>query len=302
MIVETCLVCGVPLFEPTPGAGRRVSCPVCGDFVLGDEALARLGAPDRGLALSHIARWLGHLDNGTLPAAGAAIHFPDDVTRLDNLVHYMGAHPGTPASAMQNRLLPAWQAIIGAPTPKEARRTIAQGEQVALLTATHIEGVTGLSLTFDGWERYRAFKRTAEDRTALLVLPSSSAALSTLADGCIKPLLSELGYALQLYNLRDAGADLQAFAKLRIASLMIMDVSGTEDRPPWPTAVAHALGKSVLHLRDIRGGGHHCEPENCLCGAPAIEWDTDALNETTARIATALRAISVAAPVTPARP
>jgi len=214
----------------------------------------------------------------------------------------MGAHPGTPASAMQNRLLPAWQAIIGAPTPEEASRTIAQGEQVALLTAAHVEGATGLSLTFDGWERYRAFKRAAEDRTALILLPSSSMVLSTLMDGCVKPLLEELGYASQLYNLRDAGADLQIIALLRAASLLIMDVSGTEDRPPWPTAIAHALDNPVLHLRNAHSEGHHCEPENCLCGAPAIEWDADALNETTARIATALRAISVAAPITPARP
>ena len=302
MSVTTCLLCGFPLFEPMSGIGRRVSCPVCGDYTLSENARAKLGAPEHHPVLSHIARWVGHLDVGTLPPSSGAVHFPDAIMRLDNLVRYMGAHPGTPASAMQNRLLPAWQAIIGAPTPEEARRTIAQGEQLALLTAAHIEGVTGLLLTFDGWERYRAFKRAAEDRTALLILPSSSAALSTLVDGCVKPLLSELGYAAQLYNLHDAGADLQVIAKLRTASLMIMDVSGTEDWPPWPTAVAHALGKSVLHLRDIRGGGHHCEPENCLCGAPAIEWDAEALNDATARIATALRAISVAALITPVRP
>lgn len=302
MTVHTCLLCGFPLFEAAPRAGLRVSCPVCGDYVLNAQTQAKLTAPDRSLAFSHIARWLGHLDNSTLPPAGSGVHFPDDVTRLDNLVYYMGAHPGTPASAMQNRLLPAWQAIIGAPAPEEARRTIAQGEQVALLTAAHVEGATGLALTFDGWERYRAFKRAAENPAALIVLPSSSMALLMLVDRSVRPVLEELGYASHVYNMPGDGADLQVIALLRAAALLIMDVSGTEDRPPWPTAIAHAMDKPVLHLRNAHSEGHLCQPENCLCGAPAIEWDMASPEGTTARVAAALRAISVAAPITPARP
>lgn len=284
-----------------PGAGRSVSCSVCGDYALSADARARLGAPDRSLALSHITRWLERLDGGTLPPTGG-VHFPDAVTRLDNLVIYMGAHAGAPASAMQRRLLPAWQAIIGAPTAEEARRTIEQGEQAAFLTAAHVEGVTGLSLTFDGWERYRTCKRAAENPVALIVLPSSSTALLTLVDRCVRPLLEELGFAAHVYNMPGDGADLQMIALLRTAALLIMDVSGTEDRPPWPTAIAHAMDKPVLHLRNAHSAGHQCQPENCLCGAPAIEWDTATPEVTAFRVATALRAISVAAPITPVRP
>lgn len=301
MSVTTCLLCGFPLFEPMSGIGRSVSCPVCGDYTLSENARERLGAPGHHPVLSHIARWVGHLDVDALPPITGAVHFPDTVMRLDNLVCYMGEHAGAPASAMQRRLLPAWQAIIGAPTSEDARRTIAQGEQVALLTAVHSEGVTGLALTFDGWERYRALKRAAEERNALIMASSPSEKIALLIKEYVKPLLTERGYTAMIQHIDD-GADLRLIPMLRSASLMILDVSGTEDRPPWPTAVAHALGKSVLHLRDIHGTGHHCEPEHCLCGAPAIEWDLESPETTAARLAAALRAISVAAPITPARP
>jgi len=320
---ELCPICGKAISaEHVLGGGDRYDykCSRCGNFSISRTADSILRAqevnkdPKSSSALSHAvfkmhlqSEW-PDLSTKVIERILAEPQFPNPAEQADNLIAWLGENLEA-VGEYRWCSVDGLQSAIGAVTAKGVRfvvRTV--WEKGWLAVETHFDDppreqligtvanddTLGLTLTFDGWQRFEDLKRGSYDsRKAFMAMKFGDPQLDELFKGHLQPAVAATGFTLvKLDDNAPAGLiDDRLRVEIRTARFLLADLTHGNAGAYWEAGYAEGLGKPVIYLcrKDVfedKMKSTHFDTNHHL----TIPWDPADLGGAGTRLKTTIRA------------
>ena len=257
------------------GTNFRVDCPVCGHYILTDEAWTDLLDPQTGVGhnlselsratISHTLRSGSATNSSSLPMLTVAFlkpfvegerSGPIRAEQATNIIKYIGNEVSRSGLAVE-RLPVGFYAIIGAPNPELAARLARELVEIGILSGIDASTMGGtdlldLDLTLGGWKRYEEEKRgRVAGNYGFLAMKFEDDTLDPFVKNILKPTVKN-GIGYDLFDMRDVARtgviDNIMRSQIRDAAFVIADLTHNNSGAYWEAGYAEGLGKPVLYI------------------------------------------------------
>lgn len=315
-----CTICGTAATgqSESPESGPYVNCPRCGVFWFDREAWQafkihfvqnppEVAEVTRAVA-SHVFRRSQRKGETHYPPITKAIwdeilvrKLPTPTEQADYLILWVGDNLALPEATVEV-LTAELAATIGSGVgggllgfwfiyQELSKQGLIRGETVSV--GGH-ETKTKLSLTFDGWSKYRELKQSvSESRTGFMAMSFNHGASFKMYRDSFVPAAVDAGFALRRVDsiAKPGLIDVKMMVDIRAAAFIVADLTGHSHGAYWEAGFAAGLGKPVIYTcqeADFKAPGTHFDVNHHT----TILWDADkpekARNELKAMIRNAL--------------
>jgi hypothetical protein len=270
-------------FDPEVNTDTVVKCPVCGiyeihhffnwddfqkeepdDPLLRDWERFQKFAEKKALLRCHVIR---SAPNYELEAAKPfkitkndirkvfQQDFPTLTEQIDRLILYMG-------ESLRHAGISGLPSLVD-PDDSETAELMSASASVDIHNFTAIrEGATELglvqgevddyfTLSLKGWQRYDELKKEKRDSKAIFMAMQFDKAQKEFVDDCIKPVIEELGYKLnilsEIYTAENT-LDLKLRNTIRESAALICDLTHRNNGAYFEAGFAEGLGKPVIYI------------------------------------------------------
>lgn len=266
---EKCPVCENELNETKPwkhSGWRCYSCPMCGEFAMGDLTVKDLPTmpkpPDWRPILSHVIR-KRHVPHRPPELRYEDIEWifkneqlPERKEQGDNLIRWLGDNLGALWETRNITEIPH-RAIIGAKSMAGVGYVLDCLCKEGLLEVRSAivredlrrrGGPVGLSSA--GWDRYEELQRTiSHSRNAFMAMKFGHDKLDAFCHECVRPAIEQTGFHLVRvdWEPKEGPIDDRIMVEIRTARFLLADLTFNNQGVYWEAGFAKGLGKPVFY-------------------------------------------------------